>query len=38
MVNRRVLIVLEEGAEIKMLFCDHAADNRNFLATQVIEA
>ena len=38
MVNRRVLIVVEEGAEIKMLFCDHAADDRNFLATQVIEA
>ena len=38
MVNRRVLIVLETGAEIKMLFCDHAADDRNFLATQVIEA
>jgi len=38
MVNRRVLIVLEEGAEIKMLFCDHTADDRRFLATQVIEA
>ena len=38
MVNRRVLIVLEEEAELKMLFCDHAADDRNFLATQVIEA
>ena len=38
MVNRRVLIILEEGAEIKMLFCDHAADDKNFLATQVIEA
>ncbi len=38
MVNRRVLIILEEQAEIKMLFCDHAADDRNFLATQVIEA
>ncbi len=38
MVNRRVLIVLEEGAEVKMLFCDHAADDKNFLATQVIEA
>ena len=38
MVNRRVLIILEEGAELKMLFCDHAADDRNFLATQVIEA
>ena len=38
MVNRRVLIILEANAEIKMLFCDHAADDRNFLATQVIEA
>ena len=38
MVNRRVLIILEEGAELKMLFCDHAADDKNFLATQVIEA
>ena len=38
MVNRRVLIILEAGAEVKMLFCDHAADDRNFLATQVIEA
>ncbi len=38
MVNRRVLIVMDEGAEAKLLFCDHAADDRNFLATQVIEA
>lgn len=38
MVNRRVMIILEEGAELKMLFCDHAADDRNFLATQIIEA
>lgn len=38
MVNRRVLIVLAEGAEAKFLFCDHAADDRNFLGTQVIEA
>lgn len=38
MVNRRVLIVLEPDAELKMLFCDHAADDRHFLATQVIEA
>ena len=37
-VNRRVLIVVEKGAEIKLLFCDHAADDRHFLATQVIEA
>lgn len=38
MVNRRVLIVMEEGAEAKLLFCDHAADDREFLTTQVIEA
>ena len=38
MVNRRVLIVVEEGAAIRLLFCDHAADDRRFLATQVIEA
>ncbi|MBR2017699.1 MAG: Fe-S cluster assembly protein SufD [Prevotella sp.] len=38
MVNRRVLIVVEEGAEVKLLFCDHSADDCNFLATQVIEA
>ena len=38
MVNRRVLIVMEEGAEARLLFCDHAADDREFLTTQVIEA
>lgn len=38
MVNRRVMIILEDGAELKMLFCDHAADDRNFLSTQIIEA
>lgn len=38
MVNRRVLIVMDQGSEAKFLFCDHAADDRNFLATQVIEA
>lgn len=38
MVNRRVLIIVEPEAEIKLLFCDHAADDRRFLATQVIEA
>lgn len=38
MVNRRVLIIVEDRAEIKLLFCDHAADDRHFLATQVIEA
>lgn len=38
MLNRRILIVLEEGAELSMLFCDDSADDRKFLATQVIEA
>ncbi len=37
MVNRRVLIILEEGAQARLLLCDHAMDNVNFLATQVIE-
>lgn len=38
MVNRRVLIVMDEGAEAKLLFCDDSADDRYFLGTQVIEA
>lgn len=38
MVNRRVLVVMDEGAEAKLLFCDDSADDRNFLGTQVIEA
>ena len=37
MVNRRVLIILEEGAQAKLLVCDHAMDNVNFLSTQVVE-
>lgn len=37
MVNRRVLVILEEGAQARLLMCDHAMDNVNFLATQVIE-
>ncbi len=37
MVNRRVLVVLEEGAQLKMLVCDHAMDRVKFLTTQVIE-
>lgn len=38
MANRRVLIIVEPEAEIKLLFCDHAVDDRKFLTTQVIEA
>lgn len=37
MVNRRVLVVVEENAEAKLLFCDHASDDRDFLVTQVTE-
>lgn len=38
MINRRVLIVVEDNAEVQLLFCDHSADDRNFLTTQVVEA
>ncbi|MDE6583016.1 MAG: Fe-S cluster assembly protein SufD [Duncaniella sp.] len=35
---RRVLIVLEEGAEASLLVCDHTQDaERNYLASQVME-
>ena len=37
MVNRRVLIIIEDGAQARMLVCDHAADEVDFLATQVVE-
>ena len=37
MVNRRVLIILEDGAQAKLLVCDHAMDDVNFLSTQVVE-
>ena len=37
MVNRRVLVVAEESAEVNILFCDHTADDSRFLTTQVTE-
>ena len=37
MANRRVMVVAEAGADVRLLFCDHAADDRDFLATQVME-
>ncbi|KAA6346502.1 FeS cluster assembly protein SufD [termite gut metagenome] len=37
MVNRRILIVLEEGAKACLLVCDHAMDNVSFLSTQIVE-
>ena len=38
MLNRRVLVIVEDGACVRLLFCDHAADDRDFLTTQVVEA
>ena len=38
MLNRRVLVMVEDEAQIRLLFCDHAADDRDFLTTQVVEA
>lgn len=37
MVNRRVLIVLDEGAEATLFVCDHCDDGPLFLTTQVTE-
>ena len=37
MSNRRVLIVAEEQSSVKLLFCDHAADDHHFLTTQTME-
>lgn len=38
MSNRRLLIILEEGASARILLCDHTMDNVKFLSTQVTEA
>ena len=38
MVNRRVLIVMEEGAQADIIITDHAVDQQQFLTNQVIEA
>ena len=36
--NRRLLIIVEENAQVKLLICDHTADGkRKFLVTQVME-
>ena len=37
LANRRVLVVLERGAQARLLFCDHTVDEHRFLATQVME-
>lgn len=37
MANRRVLVIIDDNSEAGLLFCDHVADEQNFLTTQVIE-
>lgn len=37
MVNRRVLILMEEGAQADVIITDHAVDHQQFLTNQVIE-
>ena len=37
MMNRRVLVILEQGAEATVIINDHAADKQQFLTTQVME-
>ncbi len=36
-VNRRLLIIAEENAQVKLLVCDHAVDDVHFVVTQVTE-
>lgn len=37
MANRRLLFIVEEDAEAKLLVCDHSIDDVKFLANQVVE-
>ncbi|MDR3268389.1 MAG: Fe-S cluster assembly protein SufD [Tannerella sp.] len=37
MANRRILVILEPGAEARLLVCDHSVDDVRFLGTQVME-
>jgi Fe-S cluster assembly protein SufD len=36
-VNRRILIIAEENARVKLLACDHTVDDVRFVVTQVTE-
>ena len=36
-VNRRLLIIAEKNAQVKLLSCDHAVDDVDFIVTQVTE-
>lgn len=37
MVNTRNLIIVEEGADARILICDHALDKQNFFANRMTE-
>lgn len=37
MMNRRILVILDKGAEATVIINDHAADKQRFLTTQVME-
>ena len=37
MVNRRLLIIVEENSQAKLLVCDHTINNAEFLANHVAE-
>ncbi|MDR2086578.1 MAG: Fe-S cluster assembly protein SufD [Dysgonamonadaceae bacterium] len=38
LINRRILVIMEQGAQAKLLVCDHTADEESTLAaTQVVE-
>ncbi len=36
-VNRRILLIAEKNADVKLLVCDHTVDDVNFVVTQVTE-
>lgn len=37
LVSRRILLIAEDNAQIKLLLCDHAMDESQYLVTQVVE-
>lgn len=37
LVNRRILVIAEDNAQVKLLTCDHTVDESRFLVTQVTE-
>ncbi|HET9570496.1 MAG TPA: Fe-S cluster assembly protein SufD [Bacteroidales bacterium] len=37
MVNRRLLVIAEEGAHAQLLVCDHALSSKKFISNQVTE-